>query len=266
MTDIRFPISGNVRMWWVPENGLANPEAPTEAEMAAALDISDAVSWNDKDFGVQASNTSEDPAITAKGRVTNRGAAQYGGSLSLYYPADRTDTSSIYTQVEAILGKPGTRGYLVSRVDGRELTSSTGTANNPGILAKAGDLVTVAKVEVGGMGQSITGEEAFRYTPSFLSKGFVKTMAVVRASATPVPPVIVGSATGGAAGGVGVLRGTLIDREYTRGLIWKSSDPEVATVSRNGVVKYISAGTASITATDPATNTPSTAKTITVTA
>lgn len=264
MTDIRFPISGNIRMWFVPENGLANPAAPTEVEIAAGLDISDATSWNDKDFGVSASNTVEDPAITAKGRVSDRGAAQYGGGLSFYYPKDRTDTTSVYVQVENALGKPGVRGYLLQRVDGVELSAPTGDSSHPGTLAKAGDYIDIFKIETAGFGQSITGEEAFRWTPTFLSKGFVKTFGVVRANATPVAPVIVGSGGSGAAGTKVVLRGTLVGREYTRGLEWRSSDPSKGTVSRNGVVTRLAAGTFNITATDPATNTSSTPLAFTV--
>ena len=77
--DQRYPISGSIRIWFLTSNGVANPEAPTLAELNAGLDISDAISWNDKDFGVQASNTSSDPAITAKGDGAHRGAAQPGG-------------------------------------------------------------------------------------------------------------------------------------------------------------------------------------------
>ena len=98
--DQRYPISGSIRIWFLTSNGVANPEAPTLAELNAGLDISDAISWNDKDFGVQASNTTNDPAITAKGNVTDRGAAQYGGGLSLYYPFDRSDATSIYVKAE----------------------------------------------------------------------------------------------------------------------------------------------------------------------
>lgn len=264
MTDIRFPISGNIRIWWLASNGLANPAAPTLAEINAGLDISDAVSWNDKDFGTQASNTVEDPAITAKGKVQDRGAAQYGGSLSLYYPLDRTDTSNKYKLVEDALGTPGILGYLIVRVDGSELTTTAGNAAHPGTLAAAGDYVTVYKVETAGFGQSITGEEAFRYTVSFLPKGFVKTFAVVRTNATPVAPVVTGTPGSGAVGTKGVLTATLVGREYTRGLTWKSSNSNVATISRNGVWVRRATGTATITATDPATGTASTGVTVTV--
>jgi hypothetical protein len=264
MTDIRYPISGNIRVWFIPEAGLANPAAPTAAEIAAGLDISDAISWNDKDFGTQASNTVEDPAITAKGKVQDRGAAQYGGGLSFYYPADRSDSTSIYVQTENALGVPGVRGFLVVRVDGIELVTTTGTAAHPGTLAAAGDFVTVYKVETAGYAQAITGEEAFRYTVSFLSKGFIKTFAIVRANATPAVPVIVGTPGSAAVGTKGVLTGTLVGRRYTRGLIWRSSNTNIVTVSKNGVYVRRAAGTANITAIDPATNTPSTAAVVTV--
>lgn len=264
MTDIRFPISGNIRVWWVPENGFANWQAPTAAEIAAGLDISDAVSWNDKDFGTQASNTIEDPAITAKGKVQDRGAAQYGGGLSFYYALDRTDTSNKFKLVEDALGTPGVRGFLVFRVDGLELSTTTGTTARPGTLAAAGDYVTVYKVETAGYAQAITGEEAFRYTVSFLPKGALKTFAIVRANATPVAPTIVGTPGSGAVGTKAVVTATLVSREYTRGVTWKSSNTTVATVSRNGVITRRAVGTANITATDPATNTASTATVVTV--
>lgn len=252
MTDQRYPVSGNIRMWFVTASGLANRAAPTEAEMAAALDISDAVSWNDKDFGVQASNTTEDPAITAKGRTTTRGASQYGGGLSMYYPFDRSDTTSVYVQAENALGAPGTVGYIVVRVDGVELATPTGTAAHPGTTAEAGDYVNIFRVETAGYAQAITGEEAFRYTVTFLSKGFVKTFAVVRASATPDAPVITGDATA-TVGDYIPLNATLVGREYTRGLRWTVDDPDIGTVSRNAIVTARGTGTLTVTATDEAT-------------
>ena len=38
-----------MRVWWITAAGLANPAAPTVAEIAAGMDISDSISWNDKD-------------------------------------------------------------------------------------------------------------------------------------------------------------------------------------------------------------------------
>lgn len=263
MVDTRYPVSGSIRAWWTPLNGFANWEAPTEAELAASLDISDAISWNDKDFGVQASNTVSDPAITAKGNTQNRGAAQYGGSFSFYYPGAFNDNSNLYSLVFDALRLPGTAGYITVRVDGLELGTAAGTAAQPGTDPEDGDLVNVFRVETGGYAEAITGEEAFRYTVSFLPKGQVKTVTVVRASASPVAPVIAGAASV-AQGDHIVLTATLAGRKYTRGLRWTTSDPSVATVSRNAVVTGQGTGSADIIAIDPATNTPSTAHEVTV--
>lgn len=265
MPDTRYPVSGSIRAVWVPLNGLANYQAPTAPEVAAGLDISDAISWNDKDFGIQTSNTSSDPAITAKGNVSNRGAAQYGGSFSFYHPRVVNDNSNLYSLVWDQLRLPGTAGYIILRVDGLELGQPTGTTSQPGSVFAAGDLVSVFRVETAGYADVITGEEAFRYTVSFLPKGQVKTMAVVRASATAVAPVVTGAATVALANKV-VLTATILSRNYTRGVRWASSNQAVATVSANGVVTPLSAGTTQITATDKATNTPSTALAFTVTA
>lgn len=263
MTDTKYPVSGSIRVWWTPSNGFAKPEAPTKPELDASMDISDSISWNDKDFGIQASNTVSDPAITAKGNTQNRGAAQYGGSLSFYYPGQFGDNSNEYSLTWDALRLPGTAGYITVRVDGLELAVPAGTAAQPGTEIAAGDLVNVFRVETGGYTEEITGEEAFRYTVSFLPKGLVATMAVVRADATPVIPIVTG-ATALTAGERTVLAATLAGRRYTRGLKWSSSDSNVVTISANAVATGVTPGTADIIGTDPATGTPSAVHTITV--
>lgn len=272
MTDIRLPASGNIRVWFTPLNGFANPEAPTAVELAASLDISDAISWNDFDFGTQASTTSSDPAITAKGNVTSRGAAQYGGGLSFYYPGAFGDNSNKYSLVFDALRLPGTAGYLTIRADGKELFTTASSASYPGTLAQANDLVTVYRVETAGYAEAITGEEAFRYTVSFLSKGLLASQVVVRATATP-PTVAILPLTGSisiASNTKAALAATVNTRKYTRGVKWASSDTTKATVSKNGIVSIVpgaTAGSVNITATYVETGTLSTAPSvITVTA
>ena len=66
MTDIKLPASGNLLVRWHAANAFANPAKPTPAEVNAGLKLGDSISWNDFDFGTQASNTVNDPAITAK--------------------------------------------------------------------------------------------------------------------------------------------------------------------------------------------------------
>lgn len=258
MTDTKLASSGNIRVWFGNSSSLANPKSPTAAEINAMLDISDSISWNDFDFGTQASNTSDDPPITAKSAVSDRGAAQYGGSLSFYYPRDESDATNEYKVTYDALRVPGTLGYIVMRVDGKELTTTTGTASNPGTQAAANDLVNVYKVESAGWTDSITGEEAFRYTISFVSKGSIATNTVVKSGAAPsvaILPLTLAVTTGQ----TGIVNATVNTRKYTRGVRWSSSDPAVATVSQNGVVTGVSGGTADITCTYEATGTAATA-------
>ena len=238
MTDIKGPASGNIRVWWALENAFSNWQAPTQTELRACLDISDSISWNDFDFGLQASNTIDDPAITAIGKVSDRGAAQFGGGLSFYYPGAFGDASNDYSLTYDALDQPRTRGFLVIRIDGEESSA----------LANTGDLVHVFRVMTDGYAESITGEEAFRYTISFLSQGDLAVRTVL-GGGTVVTPATLTVATGAKSR----LSATVGGRVYTNGVKWTTSNPAKATVSSAGVVTGVAAGSATITATYEAT-------------
>lgn len=264
MTDIKLPASGNIRIWFGGPSSMANWRSPTAVEMAAMLDITDAISWNDFGFGTQASATVDDPAISAKGSVQNRGASNYGGSLSFYYPAAFGDNTNLYSLTWDALRLPDTTGYILMRVDGEELTTTGSTAAQPGTLGNANDLIHVFKVTTGGYADSILGEEAFRYTVNFLSQGQLEAYTVVRASAA-APTVAITPLTGGgtaASQAKVVLAATVNTRKYTRGVKWTSSNTTVATVSANGVVTCKAAGTASISCVFPQTGTTSAAPSV----
>jgi hypothetical protein len=239
MTDVKVPASGNIRVWWALPNAFANWQAPTAAEINACLDVSDSVSWNDFGFGIQASNTIDDPAITAIGKVSDRGAAQFGGTISFYYPRTFDDASNAYSLTYDALDQPRTVGYVVWRMDGEEAAA---TAAN-------GEMVSVAKVMTDGYAESIVGEEAFRYTVTFLSQGDLAVRTVVGGTT----PVVTPSTLTLAAGASSRLAATVGGRTYTNGVQWSSSDPSAVTVSSAGVVTAITTGTATITATYEAT-------------
>jgi len=238
MTDVKVPSSGNIRVWWALENAFANFEAPTAAEINASLDISDAISWNDFDFNLEASNELDDPAITTIGKKIDRGYANFGGSISMYYPRDFDDASSAYSLAYDALDQPRTRGFLVLRIDGEE----------SGPQAAAGDLVHVFRVITDGYAEAITGEEAFRYTVTFLMQGDYCVRGVV-AGLSAAAVVVTPSTLASSAGDIDRLQATVGGRSYTNGVRYTSSDPSVATVSPAGIVTSVAAGTATITAT-----------------
>ena len=123
---------------------------------------------------------------------------------------------------------------MVVRIDGEETTA----------LAENGDLVHVAKVMTDGYAESIVGEEAFRYTISFLSQGDIAVRTVVGGGA-----VVVDATLAIAAGESSRLSATVGGRNMTNGVQWSTSDPTVAAVSAAGVVTGVAAGSATITAT-----------------
>ena len=237
MTDVKVPSSGNIRVWWALENAFSNYQSPTATEINACLDVSNSTSWNDLDFGLQASNTIDDPAITALGIVTDRGAAQFGGSMSFYYPGAFDDDSNEYSQTYDALDQPRTRGFLVMRIDGEESSPN----------AAAGDLVHVFRVMTDGYAESITGEEAFRYTVTFLSQGDLAVRTVVAGGSAPA--VVIDSTLAIDVDESARLDATVGGRVYTNGVKWSSSDVSKATVSSAGVVTGVAAGSATITAT-----------------
>ncbi len=249
MADVKVPSSGNIRVWWGLPNAFTNFAAPTAAQINACLDVSDSISWNDFDFGLQASNTIDDPAITAIGKVSDRGAAQFGGGVSFYYPGAFGDAGNEYSNTYDAMDQPRTLGYLVIRVDGDN-------ANSP--LAANGDLVSVYKVMTDAYAEVITGEEAFRYTITFLPQGDLAVRTVVGGT-IPVTPSTLAVAVGDSA----ALTATVGGRNYTNGVKWTSSDATKATVSSAGIVTGVAAGSATITATYEATgNTDTTAVTV----
>lgn len=238
----KLSSAGHVTALWTLPNAFANWEAPTVAELNAALNISKATSWNDFDFGVQASNTIDDPSLADMGNVQDRGAAQYGGGMSFYYPADYDDNTNIYSLTLDAVSVPRTLGYIVLRIDGEKSTT---------LPFANGDYIHVFEVLTDGEQNVITGEEAFRYTINFLQQGNLAIYTVARTATVTVEVTPATLALG--VGDAQRLDANVNGREYTNGVVWSSSDSDVATVSNAGVVVGVTAGTATITATFAAT-------------
>jgi len=134
------------------------------------------------------------------------------------------------------------------RADGAE--SSTSAAN--------GDFVHVLKVMTDGYAESVTGEEAFRYTVTMLAQGDYAVRTVVGGGTPVVTPATLASSVGDH----DQLAVTWGGRVYTNGVTYTTSDATKATVSTGGVVTSVAAGSATITATSPDGNTATCAVTV----
>jgi hypothetical protein len=233
----KLPANGNITVLWAPEGSFANWKSPTATELNGLLNMSSSVSWNDWAFGMSASNTQNDPSLADIGNRTDRGAAQYGGTISFYYPGAFDDNSNDYSLTFDAISVPRTKGYVVVRVDGNKPTTQA---------FAAGDLVHVMEVMTDGQTNMITGEEAFRYTVTMLQQGALAVYTVVRSTTvTVVTPATLTVAVGASSR----LTATANGREYTNGVAWTTSDATKATVSNAGVVTGVASGSADIVAT-----------------
>lgn len=255
MADTKVTSNGNVQFWWIAEADLSTPEAPIASEVTAdGINISDAISWDSSTFpGATASNDVDDRTIMDRGNATSRGFAQYEANLSFFRPANVLDVTSDFGKAFQAFKIPRVPGYLLAR-------ALQGVANVAGDVA-AGQWVDSMKVIASTFIDDTEGEDSVKYAVNFLPQGEIYVNTQIK-NATPVTlsPLTVAVAVGASA----TVRATLGSKRATQAVIWSSSAPAVATVSQNGVVTGVSAGTANITATHPAATGATTVSVVTV--
>jgi hypothetical protein len=261
-----------ITAWFGLPNFAVNPAKPTVAELTAATNITTSIAWENFSFGAQASNQQSDPSIGDVGNTQTRGFAQFGGTLSFFYPYDYTDASNPLLTTFNLLDAPRTAGYLIFRVDGLKTTSSAPDKTKGPVV---GDFITVYKVLTDGWTDVNTGEANFKYTITFQPQGDLWFNATVNTTVTIATPVAIG-ATAYTAGGKTPLGAYFTGRQLalsagfwngTPGYFnWTSSNSAIASVDKNGVVKGVAAGgPVNIIATDPNTGIASTALAVTIT-
>lgn len=249
MPDTKLTSPGNIRADWYAENAFEDWSAATDTELNAGLNATRAISWNDSDFSNQASNTIDDPSWADSANVQTRGAAQYGGSLSFYEPAQWNDPTNSLSNVKDAM-KYRTLGYVVIRIDGAHLYTDE---------YAPGQFYSIYRVITSSKGHSITGEEAFRYTIGMLSQGRIQVHGIVQGAGAPTVAISPETPTLTGVGAHAALTATVTAadgdspdigaRLFTRGLVWTSSDPAVISVSRNAILTRNATGTATVTAT-----------------
>lgn len=260
MVDERLDSMGNVRFRFYSDAAFANYRWPTVAELNAGLELEQVTVWDNFEIGAQASDTSDAVPIAAKASVVRRAAANYGGTATFWYPGYRDDITNAAALVYMAFKNLHTPGFVALSVDGE-----IGEPGQPDadLTFAAGDYVSVMRIITDEWDDSITGEEAFTYTRNFLKAGGFAPYTVA-STAAPVLAVTLDGAASGAVGENAYVSATVNGRDWTRGVRWTSSDPDVATVSSTGVVKRLAAGTATITGILPGAN-PAITQTVEVT-
>lgn len=243
----KLPADTNVSVAIGPASAVADVNAPTAAELNAMQRIEHALSWQDWDFGIQASETVNEPSFADVSNYTDFGAAAYGGSMSLYYPKDYDDPSNELSLAYDLTDKPHTTLMIAIRIDG-EKKNDTPFAD--------GDFVHVFLAMTDSETNSLPGADALRRTIGLLQQSVFAVYTIVGSKAAlPVPKEATLAVTAGESVRIPV---TVLDRDFTNACEFRTSDVTKVRAGRGGIVTGVAAGTADVTITNPHTGTQAT--------
>lgn len=238
MADEKVTSNGNVTVWWVPSAGLSDYRAPLATEINAGVNLTQAIAWDSFELAASDSNDVEDRSLADIGNSVTRGFQQFAASMNFFRDVDSNDAESPYVQAFETFRVPRAYGYLILRV----LQAGAGED------ATAGEWVSVFRFVSDAVGDDTEGEDSYKLTVTFLPQGEVAVYTQVTANdeaAVSVDPATLEVAVDEH----GLLTAELRGKDITQGATWRSSNTSVASVSANGVVTGVSAGTAEITAT-----------------
>lgn len=241
MVDQKAFAAGRLNVVWIPQGGIANINAPTAGEIAAGVALSPAIAWENYELAASESDAVDDRGILDKGNATSRGAAQFGGTLSFFRPNDPTNMTDPYSTAFAAFRTPRAYGYLVTRV----LQNVEGE-HSPFV---AGDDISVFYMVADTFVDDTEGDDSVKFTVTFQPQGQLRVYGKVAGGTLTVTPTTLASAVGD----VDKVKALTGGDDVSAGAVWTSSAPAVASVNTHGVVRSLSAGTATITATYPGT-------------
>lgn len=252
MADEKVYPEGNQRIDWYPLNGFANPNKPTKAELNSGVNLTPAVAWDGSTVDVSESTDVDDGSWADTGNAQSAGSDQYSITLTKFYPRVMTNPSDAYVAAYQAFKSDRTAGYLVHRV-------------GFGTSAEAyddGQFASIYRVISDFNAHDTEGDDSVKFITEFLPQGYMQQNFVVTDGT--VDPAISPATLTLDIGDKALVTTTLAGAKVTQGSEFVSSAPAVATVSANGVVTAISAGTANITATHPQGDGASTACVVTV--
>lgn len=242
MADEKVFSDGYVSVWWVPSNGIDDVNKPTAAEINAGAALSPAISWQDYDLGNSESDTEDDRSLMDRGNATTRGAAQFSATLSFFRPfnEDINDPTSDYAAAFQAFRTPRVYGYLVVRILQNERYKQDDV--------EEGQWVSLYKFVADTFVDDTEGDDSVKFTVNFQPQG---ELAVYTTVATDEPvEVSESSVSVGVDSAVPVIA-TLGEKNITQGARWRSADPDIASVTPNGVIVGSEEGSTTVTVSFP---------------
>lgn len=263
----KLPANKTTALWMSPGGGstlgVTDVQQPLSAELnntggtSAMVNVTPATSWNDTDFGVQESETNNEPSMADSANYEEYGIANYGGTWSSYYPEAYDDPSNLLSIAYDMTDELGAVLDIAMRVDG-DIKSDAPAAD--------GQFVSVFRAEVGSEANPFTFGESKRRTVDLAARGDFSHFTILGSHAmTLIPP----ATTPWAVGNKGRLRVSMQGRDVTNmdTLVFSVDDPTVIELGDDGSYKVIgdAADTATITVTETGTANTAT-QSVTVTA
>ena len=224
--------------------GVQEVAAPTADELNNASGsgmqpASQSISWNDFDYGVQASETLNEPSLADAATYEEFGQNNFGGAMSFYYPAEYDDDSNMHSVIYDLTDQPGAKIDVAVRIDGDVETSVPFTD---------GDFVSVYRTRGDSEANPFTPGESKRRTVGFNQAGeFAYYTVVGDPTITLIEPATYDTGTAGR------IRASIGGRDVTNSLTFTTSDSDVINVYGGGFYEALTAGTATLTVTDPRT-------------
>lgn len=261
----KTPANERISVWIGPSGGstlgITEIAEPLAAELnntggtSAMIPAAQSISWNDWDFGTQASETLNEPSLADAATFEEFGQSNYGGGISFYYPEEYDDNSNQHSLIYDLTDLPGTLNDIAVRIDGD--TRSTAPAAD-------GDFVSAYRVQGEAEQNPFTPGESKRRTVTYLQKSDFAHLTIV---GTHTITAIPASPTPWEAGRKARLRASVQGRDYTNALRFTSDDPDVVEIFPGGFyeVTGVASDTATITIEDVDAGT-STTVAVTVTA
>lgn len=222
----------HIGVWIGPSGdatGIQDVDLPTAAEInntgntSVMLNSVRAISFNDFDFGIQEPETTTDPSLADEATYEDLGPAQFGGSISFYYPGRYDDPTNTLSNAYDLTDIPWEDVDIAMRIDGAKVNPNTPVAD--------GDFVHVFRTWVDGEQNVLEAEEAYRRTVEFQMAGEASFYTIVGDhDITAIPP----ATNPWAAGNKARLRAEVQDRDYTNALTFSSSDADVVSIAAKG--------------------------------
>ena len=225
--------------------GITDVYAPSADELnntggtSGMQPASQSISWNDWAFGMQASETLNEPSFADSASYEEFGQYNFGGAASFYYPRAYDDNSNLHSVIYDLTDIPGTKLDVATRLDG-DTKNSAPFAD--------GDLVSVFRTRTAGETNPFPPGESKRRTINFVQNSDFSHYTVVGDRAI--------TAIGGTAVTVGEgtrVRASQQSRDTTNSLEFTTTTPTLVEVFPGGFVKGLAAGAGSVTITDPNT-------------